>query len=56
MKQKIIVMFLMAITVISIMFGVTGCTNKESDHVHTYSDAWTYDDTYHWHESTCGHS
>ena len=22
---------------------------------HTYSDAWTKDETYHWHESTCGH-
>ena len=24
-------------------------------HTHTYADTWTYDDTYHWHASTCGH-
>lgn len=25
------------------------------EHVHTFSDEWEYDETYHWHESTCGH-
>lgn len=25
-------------------------------HTHTFADAWTYDDTYHWHEPTCGHT
>ena len=25
-------------------------------HTHTYSPAWSSDDTYHWHESTCGHT
>lgn len=25
-------------------------------HEHTYSDEWSYDDTYHWHASTCGHN
>ena len=24
-------------------------------HTHTYAEAWSYDDTYHWHDSTCGH-
>ena len=24
-------------------------------HVHTYSEEYEYDDTYHWHNSTCGH-
>ena len=24
-------------------------------HTHTYSSSWSYDDTYHWHASTCGH-
>ena len=24
-------------------------------HTHTYAEAWTSDDTYHWHTSTCGH-
>ena len=22
---------------------------------HSYSDAWTHDETYHWHDATCGH-
>ena len=24
-------------------------------HVHTYSESWSYDDEYHWHEMNCGH-
>ena len=27
----------------------------EPSHEHTFEDAWSYDDTYHWHASTCGH-
>ena len=29
--------------------------NNDENHEHTYSDVWSYDDTYHWHASTCGH-
>lgn len=25
-------------------------------HSHSYADAWSYDDTYHWHAATCGHN
>lgn len=25
-------------------------------HVHTFSNDWTYDNEYHWHEPTCGHT
>ena len=25
------------------------------DHEHTFSNEWSYDETYHWHASTCGH-
>ena len=25
------------------------------EHVHTYEEAWSYDETHHWHKSTCGH-
>ena len=25
-------------------------------HTHTYADAWSYDNTYHFHASTCGHA
>lgn len=24
-------------------------------HVHTFAEGWTYDETYHWHASTCNH-
>ena len=27
-----------------------------STHYHSYSDEWTFDETAHWHASTCGHS
>ena len=30
-------------------------TNTTSSHEHTYSSSYEYDDTYHWHPSTCGH-
>ena len=28
---------------------------SSSEHEHTFSDEWDYDETYHWHNSTCGH-
>ncbi len=30
-------------------------TSSSSSHEHTFSDKWSYDNTYHWHEATCGH-
>ena len=27
----------------------------EQPHKHTFSTAWSYDEAYHWHKSTCGH-
>ncbi len=35
----------------------TSTTGEVSDyHEHTYSDQWSYDDYYHWHDATCGHN
>ncbi len=38
---------------------VCGAEKKEDidklDHTHTYSDEWTFDETGHWHEASCGH-
>ena len=31
-------------------------TSTGSEHVHTYSNKWSYDKTYHWHQATCEHS
>lgn len=52
MKFKKLFLFLAAV------FGVlaiASCNKKDDTHTHTFDTAWTSDDTYHWHKSTCGH-
>lgn len=34
---------------------VTSSSSSGNKHVHTFSEAWEYDETDHWHPSTCGH-
>ncbi len=29
--------------------------SSSSEHIHSYDKWWEYDETYHWHDSTCGH-
>lgn len=36
--------------------GGGGSSGGGSSHSHSYADAWSYDDTYHWHAATCGHN
>lgn len=38
--------------------STTGSSSSSggSSHSHSYADAWSYDDTYHWHAATCGHN
>ena len=52
------------ILVLIIVLSVKSCNKKDSNgddnnpvtaHTHTYDTAWDYDDTKHWHKSTCGH-
>ncbi len=50
-KIKWLVAFLI---VANLLLGVIGCKDPEI-HIHTYSEAWTKDETNHWHASTCGH-
>lgn len=45
MKAKLIVIALTSIAML------TGC----GPHVHTFSESYTYDSTYHWKDATCGH-
>lgn len=33
-----------------------GGGGSSHSHSHSYADAWSYDDTYHWHAATCGHN
>lgn len=57
MKRKLMLIFLMIVAMFACAFGIAGCSDSGSNgHVHTYSSSWTYDDAYHWHASTCGHS
>ena len=35
--------------------ALAACAPTESEHEHTFSDEWSYNDTNHWHEATCGH-
>ncbi len=39
------------------LIGLSGCVQLNTNtHEHTYADAWSYDDNYHWHAATCGHN
>ena len=38
--------------VLAIMIIAVSC---EEPHVHSFATEWTYDDTFHWHASACGH-
>ena len=46
--------------IVSILFSIlflslSACTLLGDGHVHTFSNEWTYDSSYHWHKATCGH-
>lgn len=45
----------------SIVIGIfalalVGCGESLEPHVHSFSESWSGDATYHWHKSTCGHN
>ena len=42
-------------TVCLIAVSVAACDSCAQEHVHTYSSAYEYDDTGHWHKADCGH-
>ena len=47
----------MALAMLGSASALAACDNDPGDddtHEHTFADAWTYDDTYHWHAATCG--
>ena len=35
--------------------NISSSSSGRSTHKHTYSEEWSYDDTYHWHDATCEH-
>ncbi len=50
MKQKQLYAFLTSFFLVA-----TSCS-VGTQHEHTYSNEWSYNDTYHWHAATCGHN
>ena len=56
MKKKISVILLTLLMGVFCAFGFTSCGRLLDEHEHTYSSAWTYDETYHWHKATCEHN
>lgn len=47
---------LIAVMMAMMFFAVTFLTACSTQHEHTFSTAWQYDDTTHWHVPTCEHS
>lgn len=48
-----------ASVIFTFLFALTSCdhgTISSSTHEHTFASTWEYDETYHWHPSTCGHN
>ena len=39
-----------------VTLGDNADTSASSEHVHTFSEEWNYDNLYHWHSATCGHN
>lgn len=49
--RKLLAIILSVIACAFFAMGFAAC----GSHTHTYSDAWTYDNAYHWHAATCEH-
>ena len=46
----------LSIVATSLVLGLISCGGNTPKHVHTFSSEWSYDETYHWHDATCGHT
>lgn len=44
------------LTAMLMVFAIMVITVSCDNHIHTYSDDWSGDDTYHWHTATCEHT
>ncbi|MDE6059137.1 MAG: CotH kinase family protein [Clostridia bacterium] len=51
MKKKILILLFTAIAAGALFLGLTAC----GGHIHTFSEEWSFDSYYHWHDSTCEH-
>jgi len=51
--KKVLSFVLAFCMIIPCMFMLSACAD---DHTHTFAETWTFNDTHHWHASTCEHS
>ena len=54
-KKGLFIVLIALICCFTVVFAACNRNNEEPPHEHTYSSAWTSDETYHWHVATCGH-
>lgn len=54
MKKRMIAL-LLAFACVTSMGALSACSIGGSNHTHIYSDEWTFDETYHWHNAECAH-
>ncbi|MGM9665333.1 MAG: carbohydrate-binding domain-containing protein [Eubacteriales bacterium] len=54
MRKKAAVLTV-AILCITVAFMLASCVIGGGGHTHVYSDEWTFDGTYHWHNAVCVH-
>ncbi len=54
MRKKTWIICVTATLLSSVAIAAVGCA-KEEPHEHTYSAAWSFDATDHWHPATCSH-
>ena len=52
MKKNI---FALTSLVSTLLLSIVSCGDNSPKHTHTFSDEWTFNDSEHWHASTCGH-
>ena len=54
MKKKYRLFAVILAMVMALAF--VGCQTDSDSHEHSFSEEWKWDETYHWHETTCEHS
>ena len=52
-KNQLVISILILMAIVMITFAAC---SSDIAHIHTYSEAWTYDEDYHWHKATCEHA
>lgn len=48
--------FALLLSLCALALVLSACTEEEPPHEHTYDSTWLYDETQHWHASTCEHT